>query len=982
MLTRATAILTSLCLTGSLSVAADPPAVPLRLTEPVGVARTNAPATGGVPVGTLHVKDVKELEVVDDAGTPVAAQISPMITSPNGELGWVLVDLLTDIKPRQTCAWSLRRAGGGPKPPAIAGGVLVRQSPDAVTLANGRMQVTLSATRFDLFDGVWVDRNGDGTFADDEQMLAANAREPKLFVRNEGVAYSTRDGQVTEVSLEDAGPIRTTVRIDGVLGPVPATQPAAPADKVPLKFTVRVTMWTGRDDVKVLYAIRNTNPTFERQERIEQATLSIPLNTGGAKPLHYLVGAGSVQMSQLTAGEKGAFKGSQWHHTVQLSQVGPPEAVTSKTHRQFYHLKDFADAGYRVRQFQPGSRTPVVDVGFNHGGWMDLAGESVGCQMWLRDFAHDTPKAMTATATGVLSVDLIPPYTGNRQPFYNAGGYWLGDRSYRTWELNLRFHSQPMATADDWTKWKESFGCYTPVTPATAAAADAIATSARHPLVLVTTPAAYSASDLFWGQMPTLEDEQAAAKALSRTKVGPVRPQPAGAAATEFLHYENFHYRAEWDEPGDAIYEFLRTGDWQFYKRATSFGRNYRDFGVSRTDRQPMGNRTVVQQPGSAGVVDRWGKFCGCHKFGTGVIDLWMITGDRSYLDAGLDFGYSMVFPSGSFGHRDWGRQMIAVVRTSQATGDPKLKAWLLANVRPGSPPENLRADGRALICGWHQGSWQAGLCSHAIWHNYQANRDAMSELECDDFEDGIIGIARNVARYWWLPETNGGPYYITWDDPARLDPNVKGDPARTVPGKVFASTGSPADTLSCIDMIVRGYLLTGDKQLLERARLFWDSVNGPDKDTQSARLQDFQGMGSASTWARQYIWELAHPRADQTPPAAVNDLAAEALGAGKVKLTWTAPADGKQAVARYQLKHAPCPIIPFEQFNYPDDHNKKWTWWSGYNVAGEPKPAAPGSAESMVVHAPAGRRYFCLIAKDAASNESALSNVVSADVK
>ncbi|MGQ9663156.1 MAG: hypothetical protein ACUVWX_12580, partial [Kiritimatiellia bacterium] len=67
------------------------------------------------------------------------------------------------------------------------------------------------------------------------------------------------------------------------------------------------------------------------------------------------------------------------------------------------------------------------------------------------------------------------------------------------------------------------------------------------------------------------------------------------------------------------------------------------------------------------GAVERWGKFCDCHNYGAGLLDMWLVTGDRSYRDAGVEFGYDIVrrrrSPSG-FGNRDWGRHMTAVLRT------------------------------------------------------------------------------------------------------------------------------------------------------------------------------------------------------------------------------------------------------------------------------------------------------------------------------
>jgi hypothetical protein len=381
------------------------------------------------------------------------------------------------------------------------------------------------------------------------------------------------------------------------------------------------------------------------------------------------------------------------------------------------------------------------------------------------------------------------------------------------------------------------------------------------------------------------------------------------------------------------------------------------------------------RKPGAvkgAGVISRWGKFCECHHYGAGLIDMWLATGDRSYLDAGLDWAYEMAKtprPAG-FGDRGWGRAMAAILRGYQVTRDPKLKDYLVKYCRPAVPDEALRADGRALIAGKHQSSWMTALCTHAVWHNWLQNREALSGVELDDYQDGMVGVARNIAKYWWIEKTRSAPYHLTFDDPK--------------PGEISSPGGDAAYSASVVDSITRGYLLTGDRKLLEAAKRYWNAVNGDDQTAVSARLQDIQGMGSNTYWARQLIWELAHPRQDAEPPAAVKDLAAEALGGGKVKLTWTAPADGGGGtVAAYQLKHAPQSFCTFEEYQFPEDHGRKWTWWAGYNVAGEPKPGAAGTRETFEVSGiPAGTRHFGLVSRDDSRNESALSNCVAVEVK
>jgi len=970
--TRLAAVVVLLVLSALPALAGEDLSVPLKVAETAGVARRAAPVTGGIPVGPLDLQDAAGLVLADAAGAAVPAQLTPMVKAEDGRLLWVLADFQADFKANEVRTYALRRAGAGGAPAAGAGvknPVSLSQTDETVTLANGVIQLQLSKTKFNLFDSVWLDRDGDGKFTDAEKMLAPEQPDSLTAVRGkDGAAFSARAGKVHKVSVEDPGPLRTTVRVDGEFGK------AEGGGESWLKYTARVTVWAGRPEVRVLYAIRNVNPELETQEQIKRAAVTVNLAPPtGMK--HYLMGAGGTRLAQISIDDKDAVKGSQWHNAVRLAQVGPPEQVCSKTHRQFYNLKDFEDAGYKVLQFQPGNRKPIVEVGMACGGWLDLAGDAGGCLVWLRNFTQDTPKGLEAAADGRVSVDVIPEYAGKNQPYYADGGYWLGDRSHRTCELVFRFHAKPLAAEADWAQWRAGRNNFAPPTPATAAAVEGAVAEMHRPLLLVSTPEWYTRTGALWGPVVSLADEVAANKALGRTRDGPVRPQPAGELATEFLHYENFHYRSEWDEPRDALVEFLRTGEEHFLRRAHSFARNYRDLGVWRTDGLAFGERKRSDVKG-AGAIPRWGKYCECHHYGAGLIDMWLATGDRSYLEAGLDWGREMARgekPPSGFGDRGWGRAMAAALRAYQVTRDPALKAFLVRNCRPPVPNEALRADGRALLAGKHQSSWMTALCTHAVWHNYLQNGAALSELERDDYEDGIVGQARNIAKYWYQEKSKHAPYHLTFDDPK--------------PGEISSPGGDAAYSASVIDSITRGYLLTGDRKLLDAAVMYWNCVNGEDRTTVSARLQDFQGMGSNDYWARQLIWELAHPRKDAEGPEAVKDLAAEAAeaaGGGKVKLTWTAPADrGGGKVARYQLKHAPVPFCSFEEYKFPEDQGKRWTWWAGHNVAGEPAPGEPGAKQTAeIAGVPAGKRHFCLVSRDDSHNESPMSNQVEVEVK
>jgi hypothetical protein len=111
----------------------------------------------------------------------------------------------------------------------------------------------------------------------------------------------------------------------------------------------------------------------------------------------------------------------------------------------------------------------------------------------------------------------------------------------------------------------------------------------------------------------------------------------------------------------------------------------------------------------------------------------------------------------------------------------------------------------------------------------------------------------------------------------------------------------------------------------------------------------------------------------DNTPPAAVADLAASASTTNTVTLTWTAPGDDGAAgtAAYYDIRYSKFPIT---------DVN----WASASQAGGEPPPKTGGEPDTFVVHylAPGMIYYFALKTADEKSNLSGLSNVVSRETQ
>ena len=129
--------------------------------------------------------------------------------------------------------------------------------------------------------------------------------------------------------------------------------------------------------------------------------------------------------------------------------------------------------------------------------------------------------------------------------------------------------------------------------------------------------------------------------------------------------------------------------------------------------------------------------------------------------------------------------------------------------------------------------------------------------------------------------------------------------------------------------------------------RRHWDDLNRMMPAIYRADGRNRQRFAWLAAWLEE--------RADEEPeqPPAITDLEAEALGGGRVRLTWTTP----ENAADIHVKHAERPMV---ERAWPDQVDTHVNWWAAEHVAGVPEPAEPGERASMVVEGlEPGRRVF-----------------------
>jgi hypothetical protein len=176
-------------------------------------AEISGGTTWGMPFARGTVSDSNRLLVRDAEGNATASQAWPLAAWPDGSLKWAGIALPATDAPSR--AYEVTADGGAPPregglPPSGAPRVTVTETAAALTVDTGTLQMVIDRSGSHLFTS--LTRGG----AD----VARNARLVSLLQDNvtEGAGTASREaftGEVTTVVLEQDGPVRAVVRLEG-----------------------------------------------------------------------------------------------------------------------------------------------------------------------------------------------------------------------------------------------------------------------------------------------------------------------------------------------------------------------------------------------------------------------------------------------------------------------------------------------------------------------------------------------------------------------------------------------------------------------------------------------------------------------------------------------------------------------------------------------------------------------------------------------
>jgi hypothetical protein len=895
-------------------------AIPLTVTENAGCARNNENISTGVPLLPGQVKDIRTLRLLNAEGVEIPAQFRELNRwwNQDNSIRWVLVDFMGSVREYHSAKYTL--ADGAAT--NISSPLQVVQTDDAIVVTTGSAQFTINRKKFNLFDRVRIDSNGDGQYEADEEAVSPRAESGSVVEDTFGQKYFS-SAHTTEVKVDEAGPVRVCVVAKGMH--------QAPDGKGYSRgmygYDIRMHFTVGKNLVRLDAMMNNASPqpigspTFEDWSLVTKLNFKpepLPDDPATSVAMVRVYGMAPVDEA-LKAGESATIY--QDSNGAESWKINP--GIETKT-----DLSSFR--GYRITvKGRDGEK--VLGSGDQARGMTAVGGDKFGVVVVPRYFWQQFPKAIEVAHDGTVRIGILP-----RE--YKAV-HWLPDAGGAGQELYLLFYARGLkppardpyprdtTTRSQWLNLIRD-------RPWPHVVADNLATR----LVAVCTREHYAACGALADIGPYIP--------INDNSGFPLDVTERRYLMTDYLKGNSFGWQvfgSRWEEykghspwnyepigSTDYLYNALNTQHWTWWEFGLRRNLHTRNIRACKIDGTRPFEASTWNEFRKQNVCEDWctrdlPSDAEIQKYSAGKYERsewWLPNPEHMNLDENYDL-YCL------FGDK----RALEVARNAAAIGGAFV----------ATKPVNIGRD--------------TGWCFRTLLRY----RDLTGSDECVGY------VNKAMDNFWEVARKNRSVSRVAYDNDWFYH--------------VFARSAVLAYNLTR-DERMRDLVIglaqgrTDKKSTFPTIHAFcWDQTG--DERYFTPQGLKYARLGGYFSSCDAWLW--TKPRPDKAAPAGVTDLTAAAGGAGDVTLGWTAPGDdrGEGTAAVYQVKHSDLPIVDFAQ------KGGECSFWAAENVAEEPAPKIAGKKESCAVKGlKPGTYYFALKTRDECNNEGALSNVVKVDVK
>lgn len=382
-----------------------------------------APVTTGIPLPKgLHI-NVATLALQTQTGGNVPAQFRVTSRWPGGSIRWVLVDFMADLSGAGGVGkYQLNNGGTGS---TTGTSLSVNNGTSTVVVNTGLVEFTLNKNAFRLFDSIKIDRDFAGAW--DECLNTASMEG--IVVSAAGTDYLMDQIAPTRVQVEESGPIRATIVVEGVHRSTLAVNK--------LNYVVRITAWNDLPFIDVQYSFKNmeghgiaaATPSaaaaqLAAYQVVDSINLDLPLDFNTVNPSARIAGNPNDHLgSGMTAGQYvSLYQDYTGAHDATDPENPQPAGYNSGTGdgssdplTNTWPTQDDTNIGYTFN-----NNGATSNFATHAPGWIQMAAGTLRVTAAVQDFWQLYPKELRAQGDGLLRVGIWPDAAAQLEVFAGA----------------------------------------------------------------------------------------------------------------------------------------------------------------------------------------------------------------------------------------------------------------------------------------------------------------------------------------------------------------------------------------------------------------------------------------------------------------------------------------------------------------------------------------------------------------------------------
>jgi hypothetical protein len=345
--------------------------IPIIVQERAGHGRNSEPVTLGVPFARGELLPNVPVRLVEVGGNPVEAQFKPMAVWDDGSTKWLKCDFQARVAANSTAQYTLEKNASH----SSATELTAIESSSEIIVTTGPLRFAINKMRFNLFDRVWLDLNGDRQYTPDEEIISPGSRGP--VVTANGLDYLASAQPPEQIEIEEQGPMKVVIKVSG--------RHYNDGDFL-LKYETRIYAYAGQPYVKLWHVYANgqsvstlgssVDPAFSAE--FDRYALEWQLNLAGAKTVRLGGDNGAEFLFSLPIGNNA--------HLLQhdRNDVNVPLSFDILQNNQ------------------------VVSSGSRAEGWGDFRDDKWGLLISTRYFWQKYPKGVLFDDNGKVALELAP----------------------------------------------------------------------------------------------------------------------------------------------------------------------------------------------------------------------------------------------------------------------------------------------------------------------------------------------------------------------------------------------------------------------------------------------------------------------------------------------------------------------------------------------------------------------------------------------